>query len=533
MPRLHPALIRQAATQNRYLPLLLRTCRDIGSAQNELRWLQEHARDSGKTRPRARPETRSSKSCTLRGGNQRPSDGAGAGSSKEDTRGSPESIYPSIPRPHANNKKRHRLWSISRTDKTSVRPSRLCGGQRSARRPKANLTHNHDHGRYQTLRMLARNVARRARGVPLQYILGSQPFGNLEILTHNKVLIPRPETETYTEHAARMILSWLHDTDTPTSSKAQSKPQGKPTPLRILDLCSGTGCIALLLHSLLKPSETYANASASAGSRNNIDLQIAGVDISPDAIRLSRKNLHHNVAQGFLHKDAVKEISFHQLDILSLAKLDKREMRRHLNRQVVKSYDYDSDTAVDSHANDYNEWDIIISNPPYISPEDFRPGGKTESSVRKYEPKLALVPSPPPAGSVVNTDRRSTTDLGDFFYRPLMDMMDGLGAKLLVMEVGDTEQAGRVHEEAMKRFDKIEEDALIESWKDDGTEGLLAGGQAHGHRTSSTTPSDNCNTSNNNNDSDNEISNNVPDRAIVIYAGVLAKWRLSRRWQSS
>ncbi|KAJ4524615.1 hypothetical protein HRR86_000181 [Exophiala dermatitidis] len=392
--------------------------------------------------------------------------------------------------------------------------------------------------------MLARNVARRARGVPLQYILGSQPFGNLEILTHNKVLIPRPETETYTEHAARMILSWLHDTDTPTSSKAQSKPQGKPTPLRILDLCSGTGCIALLLHSLLKPPETYANASASAGFRDDniadldMDIEIAGIDISPDAIRLSRKNLHHNMAQGLIHRDAVKEISFHQLDILSLAKLDKCEMRRHLNRQVVKSHDYDSDTAVDSHANDYNEWDIIISNPPYISPEDFRPGGKTESSVRKYEPKLALVPSPPPAGSVATTDRKSatatataTTNLGDLFYRPLMDMMDGLGAKLLVMEVGDTEQAGRVHEEAMKRFDKKEKDALIESWKDDGTEGLLAGGQAHGHRTSSTTPSDNrsCDSECNS----NSKSNNVPDRAIVIYAGDLAKWRLSRRWHPS
>src|SRR5882757_6123242 len=46
MPRLSPALIRQAASQNPLLPLLLRVCRDLPSARNELRWLQEHARDT-------------------------------------------------------------------------------------------------------------------------------------------------------------------------------------------------------------------------------------------------------------------------------------------------------------------------------------------------------------------------------------------------------------------------------------------------------------------------------------------------------
>ena len=89
-------------------------------------------------------------------------------------------------------------------------------------------------------------VTKRSKGVPLQYVLGTQPFGPLEIKCRPGVLIPRcaapyspyypretrpdnprPETEAYTLHIAALL--------------AQDQPA--PASLTILDLCTGTGCI--------------------------------------------------------------------------------------------------------------------------------------------------------------------------------------------------------------------------------------------------------------------------------------------------
>ena len=90
-------------------------------------------------------------------------------------------------------------------------------------------------------KLLTSYVTRRSRGEPLQYIIGNQPFGDLEILCQKNVLIPRPETEIYTTRLAECLRNISH-------SRGKSGREG----LRILDLCSGSGCIALLLHSLLK-----------------------------------------------------------------------------------------------------------------------------------------------------------------------------------------------------------------------------------------------------------------------------------------
>lgn len=102
MPRLPPALIHRARAQHALLPLLLRTCRDLPSALNELRWLREHALANCQV-----TLTTSGQILTT--------------------------------------------W-----------PQHLC-----------------------------RMCLERARGKPLQYILGTQPFGALEILCKRGVLIPR------------------------------------------------------------------------------------------------------------------------------------------------------------------------------------------------------------------------------------------------------------------------------------------------------------------------------------------------------
>lgn len=109
MPRLSNELIRHAFTINPLLPLLLRTCRTLPSAHNELRWLRQHVD--------ARLETKFS--------------------GKKDV----------------------------------LAPLRQ--------------------------RCVVNLVKERARGVPLQYILGSQPFGDLDILCRKGVLIPRCGTPSF------------------------------------------------------------------------------------------------------------------------------------------------------------------------------------------------------------------------------------------------------------------------------------------------------------------------------------------------
>ncbi|KAJ6625449.1 S-adenosyl-L-methionine-dependent methyltransferase [Mycena sp. CBHHK59/15] len=99
-------------------------------------------------------------------------------------------------------------------------------------------------------------LVRRIRGEPLQYILGDQPFGPLNLTVRPPVLIPRPETEHWTIKLAEL----LH----PTPAR----------PLSILDLGTGSGCIPLLLCHLWP-----------AGS-----VRAFGVDVSSDAVKLAAEN---------------------------------------------------------------------------------------------------------------------------------------------------------------------------------------------------------------------------------------------------
>ncbi|KAF9454048.1 S-adenosyl-L-methionine-dependent methyltransferase [Macrolepiota fuliginosa MF-IS2] len=99
-------------------------------------------------------------------------------------------------------------------------------------------------------------VRRRCFGEPLQYILGTQPFGPLNLLVRPPVLIPRPETEHW--------VIKLSETIRPTAQN----------PCRLLDLGTGSGCIPLLLCHLWSPGSVHMH----------------GVDISPHAIHLANEN---------------------------------------------------------------------------------------------------------------------------------------------------------------------------------------------------------------------------------------------------
>lgn len=333
MPRLPPSLLNHARRLDRHLPLLLRECRDLTSALNELRWMKEAVLEK----------------------------------------------------------------QLGITTDWEVDHAKIWRAGSDADR---------------TLRSWVR---RRACAEPLQYILGTQPFGELEIKCKPGVLIPRPETEIYTTELARFIQNrWKrerrHLKDELLEGRAEHDETLTKT-VKVADFCTGTGCIALLLHSLLR--------SPALNPQHHLNLQIRAFDISHEVLSLSKQNLEHNINQVTLHESARSCISFEHLDVLALSRLSLPRMQEHL-------FPGDEDGS----------FDVIISNPPYISPAHFRPGGATTKSVRKFEPKLALVP---PAALTF-----PAVDQADQFYPALIRIAAATRCKLLIMEVGDTSQALRV-----------------------------------------------------------------------------------------
>lgn len=229
----------------------------------------------------------------------------------------------------------------------------------------------------------------RGRGVPLQYILGSQPFGPLDIKCRPGVLIPRPETEAYTYHLAELIK---------TGELLGQKPSNGKGTLGIVDFCTGTGCIPLLLHTLLQHSFHH--------------LRVRGVDIAPDAVDLARLNVAHNTSLGnILPPETGKMLGILRGDIFN-------------DKDITSLAEYPCD--------------VLVSNPPYVSQKAWDYGhGQLGYSVRKYEPRLALVPSHdlhlPPGWQHE-----------DVFYSRLMDIAGILRPRAALFELGDEAQARRV-----------------------------------------------------------------------------------------
>ena len=237
---------------------------------------------------------------------------------------------------------------------------------------------------------LAELCRRRGRGEPLQYVLGSQPFGSLDIQCRPGVLVPRSETEAYTCHLSDLIKSRF-------ALKSQSRPSQNE--LNIVDFCTGTGCIPLQLFASLQPK--FAN------------LHAHGVDISPTAVGLARLNYSLNLQSGRIRPPTLgQKFTISKADVFKdeiIAKL--REIR----------------------------WDIMTSNPPYVSEDAWNYGrGQLEYSVRKFEPRLALVPQPSMKRSYPGWRDE------DVCYARLLDIAEALKPKLVLLEVGDESQAVQV-----------------------------------------------------------------------------------------
>ena len=147
-------------------------------------------------------------------------------------------------------------------------------------------------------------IEKRQKRIPLQQILGVQCFCGLEFIVTPDVLCPRFDTEVLIEEALKRIL--------PGSS--------------ILDMCTGSGCIALSLLHFVK------------------DSKVTAVDLSEKALAVARKNAEKlNLDCTFVHSDLFENIE--------------------------------------------GTYDVIISNPPYIATKEIE---ALSPEVRDHEPRMAL-----------------------------------------------------------------------------------------------------------------------------------------------
>jgi len=149
-----------------------------------------------------------------------------------------------------------------------------------------------------------RAVERRAVGEPLAYVLGSAGFRRLELVMDRRALIPRPETELLVDHALRLVRSG-----------------------RALDLCTGSGCLALSL------------------SQEGAFDCVTGSDVSPEALSLAAENVR----------------------------------RTGLPVRLVRA-----DLGAGLRDGSFN---LVVSNPPYLSGAEYE---TLDVSVKAWEPRLAL-----------------------------------------------------------------------------------------------------------------------------------------------
>src|SRR5215469_14395708 len=150
-------------------------------------------------------------------------------------------------------------------------------------------------------------LAERSRGVPAQYITGHQEFWGMDLIVSPAVLIPRPETE----HLIEAVIE-LHK-DSPAT--------------RMVDVGTGSGCIALALAKELPAAEIHAT-----------DLSVAALEI----------------ARANAARHQLERIHFFQTDLLDALP---------------------------------GEFDFVVSNPPYVGESE---GDTVQLEVRKVEPHNAV-----------------------------------------------------------------------------------------------------------------------------------------------
>ncbi|MEK6762670.1 MAG: peptide chain release factor N(5)-glutamine methyltransferase [Nitrospirota bacterium] len=160
-------------------------------------------------------------------------------------------------------------------------------------------------------------IQRRVGREPLQYILGTQEFCGLEFHVNPAVLIPRPETELLVEYVAQRISS--------------------EQPATIVDVCTGSGCIAVAI------------------ARQRPRARLIATDLSSRSLDVARQNAaRHSVGERMIWLEG------NLLGALAGQRLE-------------------------------GQVDVIVSNPPYIAEADW---ATLQPEVRLFEPRGALVAGP-------------------------------------------------------------------------------------------------------------------------------------------
>ena len=210
-------------------------------------------------------------------------------------------------------------------------------------------------------RNLEEIITRLQNGEPVQYVLGEADFAGRTFHVEPGVLIPRPETAELCQWIEKDFAgkSTVSPKDSPEDSSKDSpevSPQATDDARRILDICTGSGCIAITLGLNIPNSE------------------VTGWDISEDALRIAQGNVEMMKAGNVRieHQDA--------LALPKVAETDNEKMKGNDDKEVVKP-------KGEAKTPSTQKWDLIVSNPPYICEKE---KADMEKNVLEHEPSLAL-----------------------------------------------------------------------------------------------------------------------------------------------
>ena len=206
-------------------------------------------------------------------------------------------------------------------------------------------------------RKLEEIIIRLQKGEPVQYVLGEADFAGRPFHVEPGVLIPRPETAELCQWIEKDMIekSIVSSEDSPEDSSGNS-PQATDDARRILDICTGSGCIAITLGLNIPNSE------------------VTGWDISEDALRIAQGNVEMMKAGNVRieHQDA--------LALPKAAETDNEKMKGNDDKEVMKP-------KGEAKTPSTQKWDLIVSNPPYICEKE---KADMEKNVLEHEPSLAL-----------------------------------------------------------------------------------------------------------------------------------------------
>ena len=230
-------------------------------------------------------------------------------------------------------------------------------------------------------RNLEEIITRLQNGEPVQYVLGEADFAGRTFHVEPGVLIPRPETAE--------LCQWIEEDV--SSLKADERKQ-------ILDICTGSGCIAITLGLTIPNSE------------------ITGWDISEDALR---------IAQGNVEMLKAGNVRIEYQDALMLPKAAEAEEAAEISE------------ATKSESSLSKGWNVIVSNPPYICEKE---KADMEKNVLEHEPSIALfVPDEDPlkfyraiaeyASSALKPEGALYFEINPIYEKETREMLEELGFK--------------------------------------------------------------------------------------------------------